>query len=67
MYQTMIREIAARIGRLGYDAGQIEAWMRLQYGTLDHLDRTTFRAEVEIACQCIDADPEGSKRLAETM
>ena len=37
-----------------HDPDLIEGFMRLQYRTLDHLDRATFRKEVRIAAACID-------------
>jgi hypothetical protein len=65
-YREVIRRTAARAGRLGYDARQIEAWMRLEHDTLDALSRDQFEREVEVACQCIDADPELSRKLADS-
>ena len=65
MYQKMIRDELARKGYAGkYDARHIEAYMRLQYGTLDHLSKETFNREVEICRQCVDADPIAAERLA---
>lgn len=46
----------------GYDPRHIEAYMRIQYSTLDHLDRATFRREAKIAAACID---EGGVEMAE--
>lgn len=37
-----------------HDPRHIEAFLRLQYGTLDHLDRDTFREEAKIASECAD-------------
>lgn len=47
---------AARIKELSpdYDPRHIEAFMRTQFGTLDHLDRETFTREVRIAEMCVD-------------
>jgi hypothetical protein len=65
MYTKNIRETAARIGRLGYNARHVEAWMRLERGTLDALSRDAFAREVEEACRCIDATTtDESERLA---
>ena len=47
-----------------YDPGQIEAFMRLEHSTLDALYPAKFKREVQIACQCIDADPVGAERIA---
>lgn len=48
-YAATIAEMAP-----GYDAGQIEAWMRLEFGTLDHLSREQFEREVGTAVGCIE-------------
>lgn len=60
------RELIATMAR-GYDARLIEAWMRLQYGTLDHLSRTDFAREIAIAIACIDEDPKASRELADSI
>jgi hypothetical protein len=60
-YQGMIEADAP-----GYDPEQVEVYMRLKLGTLDHLDRDTFRAEVREACACIDASPDIARRLVRT-
>lgn len=39
----------------GRNPRHIEAWMRLEHGTLDGLSRAQFRREVKIAESCIDA------------
>lgn len=54
-YAEAIREDAARAGRVGANVRHIEAWMRLEHGTLDALTRDRFRAEVRTALDCIDA------------
>lgn len=59
MYQTIIKEFLK--GRK-YDPRHIEGYMRLQYNTLDHLDRDTFKREVETCIQVIDA---AGKKMAE--
>lgn len=45
-----------------YDPRHIEAFIRTQYGTLDHLTRADFRREARIAARCID---EAGKDFAE--
>ena len=57
---------AERIQKLApkYDPRHVEAYLRLEYGTLDHLSPATFTKEVRIACQCIDADPDQAEQLA---
>lgn len=52
MYQNLIKEFLK--GRK-YDPRHIEGYMRLQYQTLDSLDRDTFRREVETCVKVIDA------------
>lgn len=48
-----------------HDPRHIEAYMRLEYGTLDHLDIDTFKREVEIASACIQqAGIDASEDLA---
>ena len=48
------------------DPRHIEAWMRVEHGTLDHLDRARFRSEVALAQACIaeagDAESEALAR-----
>jgi hypothetical protein len=67
-YQSIISEILSSTGHAGqYHPHQIEAYMRLQYGTLDHLSRQQFVEEVELCRACIDEDgPENAEKLADT-
>lgn len=37
-----------------YDPLHIEAYVRLEYATLDHLDMPTLRREAAIAAACVD-------------
>lgn len=37
-----------------YDPRHIEAFVRLEYSTLDHLPLATLRREAKIAAACID-------------
>lgn len=59
MYQTMIREALAAMGRIGAaDPRHVEAWMRLEHGCLDGLGSLArFRSEVRTALACVDAGP----------
>ncbi len=67
MYQRMIREHLARVGRVGTDARLVEGWMRSERGTLDALSPSTFRAEVLAAADCVAAAPTDlSERLAQS-
>lgn len=57
-YETTIRETLARIGRVGAaDPRHIEAWLRLEHGTLNGLSPCQFTKEVGIALDCIAAGP----------
>lgn len=58
-YQERMRSIAP-----AYDPRHIEAYMRLQYGVLDHLSPHRFAAEVALSCACIDEDKDAAERLA---
>jgi len=51
-YQRMIKQIAPDINAAG-----VEAQMRLEHGTLDHLSSADFDREVRIARQCESASP----------
>ena len=65
MYQQMIRETLARLGRIGTDARHVEGWMRCESGTLDHLGGATWNRAVREAVECVDAaEPGVSDRLA---
>ena len=46
----------------------VEAYLRLQYSTLDHLSRADFRQEYKRGgiCTAIDADPAGAVLLAKS-
>lgn len=62
----MYREIILKLAP-GYDPRHIEAFMRLQYGTLDHIDPATFRSEVKIAVHCVEEGGVASaERLADS-
>lgn len=59
-YQQLIKELLD--GR-DYDPRHIEAYMRVEYGTLDHLSREDFQHEVEVCIVCIDAGGKGQAEL----
>lgn len=67
-HQQAIRETMAQLGRIGAaDPRHVEAWMRTEHATLDGLSRSRFKAEVEIALQCISAVPSAdSESLAQS-
>jgi len=55
-YQGMIRERMAKMGRVGAaDPRIVEAWMRVENGTLDGLSSSRFDAEISAALDCIAA------------
>ena len=58
-YHQMIAPIAR-----GHDTGQIEAFMRLEHGTLDRLSPSQFKSEVNVAIECIMDDPALAESLA---
>jgi hypothetical protein len=43
MYQALISQIDPTV-----NAKAVEAWMRLQYSTLGHLDQATFKREIRL-------------------
>ena len=68
MYQQMIREELARQGRIGTSPRWVEAWMRLELGTLDWIDKARLRREVAVSVECIDAcTTEENERLATSL
>lgn len=63
-YEDIIRQEKNRIGRIDVDERHIEAFMRLQHQTLEHLNVDQFTDSIEIACACID---EGGTAQAESL
>ncbi len=63
-YDQAITAELLKHGRTDIHPACIEGWMRLQCGTLDHLDPDTFAVEVEIGIACHDDDSEASERNA---
>jgi hypothetical protein len=68
-YQRLIREDLAAIGEIAAaDPRHIEAWMRLEHGTLDALSPAGFRSEVKTALACVrEAGTAESERLAASL
>lgn len=67
MYQGMIRAELARQGLAvtGVKPHHVEAWMRAEHPTLDHLSKTEFAFEVRTAAACaLTASAETNDRLA---
>jgi len=63
VYQSMIQKAIACTPE---DARLVEAWMRLERGCLDGLDRRTFLREAAAGIACVAADKKASERLAES-
>jgi hypothetical protein len=61
MYQRLIVDA---IGCAPSEARHVEAYMRLELGTLDHLSRVEFDQVAAIGFECMKADPEASESLA---
>lgn len=49
-----------------HDPRHIEAWVRLEYGTLSHLPLSTLRREAKIAAACTDAGVAEAEALAQS-
>ena len=64
-YQTMIRDEAARMGFIGkVDPRHVEAWMRLEWGTLDARPMDDFRRYITDTIAIEHAEPGSSESLA---
>lgn len=61
MYQTMIREELAKMGRIGTDPRHVEAYMRLEHSTLDGL--RSFAGSVRAAVRAMDEEGMSSADL----
>ena len=69
IYQQMIKETLAKMGRVDAmkDAHVVEAWMRLEHGTLDALGGARWTRAVREAIECYDtASIEESEGLAKS-
>lgn len=64
MYQTLIREILARLGRLGTEPRHVEAIMRLDHSTLDGLSAAAFECAVIDAADDATFNPQNAEALA---
>jgi len=54
-YADSIREVAARFGRGNVNPRWVEAFMRLEYPSLNGVSSERFEKEIKIAIGCIDA------------
>lgn len=67
MYQKMIKKELERMGEEDTDPRHIEAFMRIEHGTLDHLSQVAFRQEIRIGLDCIsEGGVEGAESLAQS-
>ena len=60
-YQKLLHELAPGLNPAG-----VEASMRLQYGTLNHLPREVFAEEARLAADCERKSPGYLRRTAES-
>lgn len=68
MYQEMIKNELAEIGRTEIDPRHIEAFMRLEYKCLDGLSSSKFRKELLVSVRCCDVLGSGeSEKLAKSL
>ena len=76
-YQTLLKELAPDLNPAG---GEVRAgseddpgdrfpgdWMRLHYGTLNHLPRETFVAKAKLAADLEGQSPGILRRIADSM
>jgi hypothetical protein len=65
MYQQMIRETLAKQGRIGTEPRHVEAFMRGEFSTLDHLGGAAWTRAVREAAECVDAcEPGMAEQIA---
>lgn len=50
-YQNKIRETVSALGKIGVEPRHVEAWMRVEHPTLDHLAPKQFREAVALAIE----------------
>jgi hypothetical protein len=65
-WEEACADMLAKIKRPDVPPQVLEASMRLQYGTLGHLDNRTIRKEAKLAAAMWDEDPEGCRKMAES-
>ena len=61
-YQKLLHELAPGLNPAG-----VEASMRLQYGTLNHLPREVFADEAKLAADCERQSPGYLRRTADSL
>ena len=65
MYQGILRAIDPTL--TADEAAGVEGHLRLHFGTLDHLSREEFAAEIALARECEALDPGHLQRCRESM
>jgi hypothetical protein len=63
LYTRVIQEEAKKL-KSKVDPRHVEAWMRLEWGTLDHLPRGRFRQYVKLTDEIERQQPGASEDLA---
>ena len=63
MYQQMIMKI---LGCTAADARLVEAFMRLESGTLNNLSPQKFKNEAEVCWICVKEDRAGAEELGKS-
>lgn len=67
MYQNLIKNILTDLNSKA-DPRHVEAWIRIEHPTLDHLTQKDFRKEVPVALECLEANGlDRSEELATSM
>ena len=64
--QTYAERIVATTGCTTSEAPMVEAWMRLDYGTLDGLDAQRFAVQARRGLMATRAAPQQSAELAKS-
>lgn len=65
IYTVSIKNRLAEIGQIAvYDARHIEAYMRLNHSTLDHLSKKQFNNAIDLAIADINVD---GRKMAEQL
>ena len=66
-YSDLITEIARKLGRENINPRWVEAFMSLEYPSLNSISRKSFEREVKTAINCIDAlGPEKAEQCAQS-
>ena len=66
VYENVIVPILVRLGRRDIDPRHVEAYLRLERGTLDSMSRHDFERIMPEIIDTIDADPITAEKLAKS-